>query len=355
MSSLSPGPGAGPPPPAPSPPPAAQPGGSSTAGSVLDVDQCIDKLKKVFQIARENPNIAVRPTPLTEAEVQFITEKAKEILIEEANVHYVPSPVTVCGDIHGQYFDLNELFRVAGNSPNTNFIFLGDYVDRGMFSCETISLLTCLKVRYPRRITLLRGNHESRQITQVYGFFDECMMKYGNARVWRMFTEMFDYLPIAALIDSRVFCVHGGLSPSLQCIDAIRVLERFQEVPHDGPLADLMWSDPDLERPGFNISARGAGYTFGRDVVAQFLRINSVEHVLRAHQLCMEGYQVLFDGSLSTVWSAPNYCYRCGNLASVLEIDEHLSRTWNVFSASADNDRVAPRNPNVVPFQEMFM
>jgi len=138
--------------------------------------------------------------PLAEPEVRALCEKAKEILMEESNVQPVKSPVTICGDIHGQFHDLAELFRIGGKCPDTNYLFMGDYVDRGYYSVETVTLLVALKVRYPQRITILRGNHESRQITQVYGFYDECLRKYGNANVWKTFTDLFDYFPLTALV-----------------------------------------------------------------------------------------------------------------------------------------------------------
>ncbi|KAI5634079.1 calcineurin-like phosphoesterase domain-containing protein [Phthorimaea operculella] len=180
-----------------------------------------------------------------EAEVKALCAKAREILVEESNVQRVDSPVTVCGDIHGQFYDLKELFKVGGDVPETNYLFMGDFVDRGFYSVETFLLLLALKVRYPDRITLIRGNHESRQITQVYGFYDECLRKYGSITVWRYCTEIFDYLSLSAIIDGRIFCVHGGLSPSIQTLDQIRTIDRKQEVPHDGPMCDLLWSDPE--------------------------------------------------------------------------------------------------------------
>lgn len=185
---------------------------------------------------------------------------------------------------------------------------------------------------------LIRGNHESRGVTQSYGFYTECSRKYGNAAVWHHFTDMFDYLSLSCVIDDRIFCVHGGLSPSIHSLDQIRIIDRFREIPHEGPMADLVWSDPDAEHDEFSLSPRGAGYTFGARVVRKFLELNGMNHILRAHQLCNEGYMVMFDDRLSTVWSAPNYCYRCGNLASVLEVGPGGERKWNVFDAAPENE-----------------
>lgn len=230
-----------------------------------------------------------------------------------------------------------ELFKVGGDCPETNFLFMGDFVDRGFHSVETFLLLLALKVRYPDKITLIRGNHESRQITQVYGFYDECLKKYGSVGVWRYCTEVFDYLALAALIDDRILCVHGGLSPQLT-IEDIRLLDRKQEVPHDGAMCDLLWSDPE-EITGWSVSPRGAGYLFGADVVAEFNHTNKVDLIARAHQLVMEGFKWMFNRQLVTVWSAPNYCYRCGNVASVLEFDEKLSTTFKIFEAAQNENR----------------
>jgi diadenosine tetraphosphatase ApaH/serine/threonine PP2A family protein phosphatase len=372
---------------------------------------------------------------IPESQVRELCYKAREILIEEGNVVSVDAPVTICGDIHGQFHDLMELFRVGGDVPDTNYLFMGDFVDRGFYSLESFLLLLCLKVRYPDRITLIRGNHESRQITTVYGFYDECIRKYGSANVWRYCCEVFDYLALGALVlgasseleptgstmndttqstmpiddaqletevlnsrgevtmstyrrrqrsssdastDSRnlspprdisaapgqaparsgapgtgasgnaagshtsrtgaVLCVHGGLSPLIDTVDKIRLIDRKQEVPHEGAMCDLLWSDPD-EIEGWGLSPRGAGFLFGGDIVKQFNYKNDLSLVARAHQLVMEGYKEMFDGGIVTVWSAPNYCYRCGNVAAILELGEDTSNGGTIARSNGDYGR----------------
>jgi serine/threonine-protein phosphatase 4 catalytic subunit len=278
---------------------------------------------------------------ITESEVKSLCSKAMEILIEESNVQRVDAPVTICGDIHGQFYDLKELFKIGGEIPDTNYLFMGDFVDRGFYSVETFLLLLALKVRYPDRISLIRGNHESRQITQVYGFYDECLRKYSSVNVWRYCTEIFDYLSLSAIVEDRILCVHGGLSPAINSLDQIRVIDRKQEVPHDGAMCDLLWSDPeDIE--GWGLSPRGAGFLFGANVVKQFNHANGIDVIARAHQLVMEGFKFMFDKSLVTVWSAPNYCYRCGNVAAVMEVDENRDHKFKTFEAAPQQARGIP-------------
>lgn len=277
---------------------------------------------------------------LSENELKSLCDKVKEILMEESNVQPVHSPVIVCGDVHGQFYDLLELFRQGGEIPTKSYIFMGDFVDRGHHSVETLQLLLCYKARYPQCITLLRGNHESRQVTQVYGFYDECFRKYGSANAWKYCTEVFDYLALACLIDGTVLCVHGGLSPDITTIDQIRLIERNQEIPHEGPFCDLMWSDPD-DIETWAVSQRGAGWLFGSKVTAQFNQINNLQLICRAHQLVQEGYKYMFPmKNLITVWSAPNYCYRCGNVASILAFNENLDREVKIFKEVPESGRM---------------
>jgi serine/threonine-protein phosphatase PPG1 len=279
---------------------------------------------------------------LPQSTVKEICERLKEQFVEESNVVPLKAPITIVGDLHGQFYDLLEIFKIGGKLPDSNYLFLGNYINRGYFSVETISLLVCLKLRYSSRITLLRGSHECRTLTQIYGFYGECMKKYGNVQVWKYFTNLFDYFPISALIDEQILAVHGGLSQSITTIDQIRVIDRFQEIPTEGSLTELVWADPDTEKEGFNLSPRGIGVTFGQDVFNKFLKVNKLDSLVRSNQLCLDGYQTIFGSKLATVWSAPNFCYRCGNVASILEINDQRQKFFNTFVACPDSERVIP-------------
>ncbi|GMM36227.1 phosphoprotein phosphatase PP4 catalytic subunit [Saccharomycopsis crataegensis] len=309
---------------------------------MVDIDRTIELIKNSKHVPEED--------------VKEICQKVQEILIEESNVQLIYPPIVVCGDIHGQLHDLLILFEKNGQVPNSKYLFLGDFVDRGFYSVETFLLLISLKLRYPDRIYLVRGNHESRSITMVYGFYDECLRKYGSVNVWRYCCEVFDYLSLGALIygsnssggdgtGNGVFCIHGGLSPYIEYVDQIKHIDRKKEVPHEGAMCDLLWSDPD-DVPAWAVSPRGAGYLFGENEVKKFLYSNKLNLIARAHQLVMEGYKELFNGGLVTVWSAPNYCYRCGNVAAVLRIDDYLNRDYGLFDAAIkDVDAIPSKNP----------
>ena len=286
---------------------------------------------------------------LSEEDLKQLCEKAKEIFIEESNVQNVSAPVIICGDIHGQIYDLLELFKKGGDIPNSRYVFMGDYVDRGYNGVEVLELLLALKVKYPEHITLLRGNHESRQICFAYGFYEEITRKYGNANAWEYFTDLFDYLPLAALIEGKIFCVHGGLSPYISTVDQIRLINRKMEIPREGVFCDLMWSDPD-DIETWIMSNRGAGWYFGWKVVNEFCFLNNLELVCRAHQLVNDGFKYWFkDQNLVTVWSAPNYCYRCGNKASILKLGYNLERHFDIFDSAPESAKSSPPR-TLVPY-----
>ncbi|KAH0790836.1 Serine/threonine-protein phosphatase ppe1 [Histomonas meleagridis] len=279
---------------------------------------------------------------LPEKDLTLIFKKMKEMLFAVGTIQKLSLPITICGDIHGQLYDLFELFRVSGGVENNTYLFLGDYVDRGYYSIETFTYLCLLKIKYPDRIILLRGNHESRQTNQCYGFYDEFIHLYNNASLWKTCNEVFDLLPLSALIEKKIFCVHGGLSPDIHLIQQISTFERQTELPCSGPISDLCWSDPD-EIESWGINQRGAGWLFGKRPTNEFSHMNKLDLIVRAHQVAMDGYKYHFgEKKLITVWSAPNYMYRTGNDASVLKIDKNMNRQIVVFKAVENDKRVIP-------------
>ena len=302
---------------------------------VMDIDSSIETLRKGLIVCA---NAA-----------KTICLSAIEILAEEPQVLRIMPPVIVCGDIHGQFYDLKELFRVGGEIPDTKYLFLGDLVDRGYYSVETILLLLALKIKHPERLFLVRGNHESRETTLKYGFYEECKRKYeGSLVVWQHCTRAFDFISLSAVIGGKVFCVHGGLSPSVFAVDEINEIKKGP-LPYasSGPASDLVWSDPG-ETNGWEASPRGSGFLYGPDIARQFNHENNTDFICRSHQLAMDGYAWNSNHTVITVWSAPNYCYRCGNVAAIAEFDEHMMHHLKTFEAAPVKDRGAPyRIPSV--------
>ncbi|OIW02700.1 hypothetical protein TanjilG_29476 [Lupinus angustifolius] len=233
-------------------------------------------------------------------------------------------------DIHGQYSDLLRLFEYGGLPPNANYLFLGDYVDRGKQSLETICLLLSYKIKYPENFFLLRGNHECASINRIYGFYDECKRRF-NVRLWKAFTDCFNCLPVAALIDDKILCMHGGLSPELTHLDEIRNLPRPVAIPDTGLLCDLLWSDPGRDVKGWGMNDRGVSFTFGPDTVAEFLAKHGLDLVCRAHQVVEDGYEFFADRQLVTIFSAPNYCGEFDNAGAMMSVDENLMCSFQIL------------------------
>jgi hypothetical protein len=193
----------------------------------IDLDSVIDRL---LEVRGNRPGKAVQ---LQEYEIKYLCTKAREIFIGQPILLELEAPIKICGDIHGQYYDLLRLFEYGGFPPEANYLFLGDYVDRGKQSLETICLLLAYKIKYPENFFILRGNHECASINRIYGFYDECKRRY-NIKLWKTFTDCFNCLPIAAIIDEKIFTMHGGLSPDLQSMEQIRRVMRPTDVPDTG-------------------------------------------------------------------------------------------------------------------------
>ncbi|KAI7878896.1 Metallo-dependent phosphatase [Lichtheimia hyalospora FSU 10163] len=273
---------------------------------------------------------------LSEEQALYILEKGTEILKEEPNLLEVGAPITVCGDIHGQYYDLMKLFEVGGDPANTTYLFLGDYVDRGYFSIECVLYLWSLKMWYPKSFFLLRGNHECRHLTDYFTFKIECRHKYTEP-VYEACMDSFCALPLAAVMNRQFLCIHGGLSPELQTLDDLRNFDRFREPPTHGLMCDLLWADP-LEEFGqektnelfIHNNVRGCSYFFSYHAACAFLERNNLLSIIRAHEAQDAGYRMYRKSkttsfpSVMTIFSAPNYLDVYNNKAAVLKYENNV-------------------------------
>ncbi|CAH8546542.1 unnamed protein product [Schistosoma turkestanicum] len=273
---------------------------------------------------------------LTEEAILRIITDASAILKSEKTMLELEAPITICGDIHGQFYDLMKLFEVGGPPETTRYLFLGDYVDRGYFSLECLIYLFSLKILHPRSLFLLRGNHECRHLTQYFTFRQECIMK-STERVYDACMEAFDFLPLAALINQQFLCVHGGLSPELHTLNDIRKLDRFKEPPAFGAMCDLLWADPcedfGQERNSEHFShntVRGCSYFYSFNACCHFLQANNLLSIIRAHEAQDAGYRMYRKSrqtgfpALITIFSAPNYLDVYNNKAAILKYENNV-------------------------------
>ena len=284
-------------------------------------------MEKLLSVKGNKPGKLV---DLKEEEIKFLIEKSLPIIRDQKMLIELEAPLHICGDIHGQYYDLLRIFDHCGYPGEFTYLFLGDYVDRGKQSLETICLLLCYKIKYPDKVTLLRGNHESSVTNRIYGFYDECKRRY-NVRIWKSFTELFNYLPVAAIIDDKILCMHGGLSPELKNIQNISDIPRPTDIPDTGLLCDLLWSDPDKDVAEYDENDRGVSVVFGEKIVTEFNKKNDLDLIIRAHQVVDDGYEFFAQRQLITIFSAPNYCGEFDNSAGIMIIDEALTCSLKVL------------------------
>ncbi|KAK4286542.1 hypothetical protein QN277_003084 [Acacia crassicarpa] len=276
-------------------------------------------INRLLEFRNANPG---RQATLMEVEIRQLCAASRDVLLRQPILLRLRAPIIICGDIHGQYSDLLRIFGDGGFPPQSNYLFLGDYVDRGKQSLETICLLLAYKVKYPENFFILRGNHECASINRVYGFYDECKRRF-NVRLWKTFIDCFNSLPVAALIEERIICMHGGISPELTNLDQIQSLPRPTEIPESGLLCDLLWADPNGSIRGWATNDRGTSHIFGTDKVAEFLMTNDLDLICRAHQVVEDGYEFFADRQLVTIFSAPNYC-EFDNAAAMMTVNENL-------------------------------
>jgi len=298
--------------------------------SSFNIDQIIERLVAVKQA---RPGTCVN---ISDKEATALIAAAEEVVLRQPVLLRLEAPLQIVGDIHGQFYDLLRLFDFRGLPPHARYLFLGDYVDRGPNGLECMFLLMALKTKYPDQVWLLRGNHECAAINRIYGFYDECKRRY-SVKLWKQFQELFNALPLAALVESRIFCIHGGLSPDMDTPEDLSRVERPVEVPDTGLLCDTLWSDPDKDISGWAENDRGVSYTFGSDVVSRVLEKNDLDLIVRAHQVVEDGYEFLGDRNLVTVFSAPNYCGEFDNCGAMMSVDEGLTCSFQVLKPVDSN------------------
>ncbi|KAG0378566.1 serine/threonine protein phosphatase Pzh1 [Mortierella sp. AD032] len=291
---------------------------SDKSGKSMDIDDMISRLLDAGYSGKIAKSVCLK-----NSEILAICQSARDVLLSQPTLIELNAPVKIVGDIHGQYTDLLRLFEMCGFPPSANFLFLGDYVDRGRMSLETILLLFCYKIKYPENFFLLRGNHECANVTKVYGFYDECKRR-ASIKMWKAFVDVFNCLPIAAIVANKIFCVHGGLSPSLATMADIRAIRRPTDVPDYGLLNDLLWSDPSETALDWEDNERGVSYCFGGSIIQKFLNKHDFDLVCRAHMVVEDGYEFFNDRTLVTVFSAPNYCGEFDNFGAVMSVNEDL-------------------------------
>jgi serine/threonine-protein phosphatase PP1 catalytic subunit len=192
---------------------------------------------------------------LPEDHIVKIVRAAREIFLQQPMLLEIGAPMNICGDTHGQFSDLLRLFEIGGYPPNSNYLFLGDYVDRAKQSIEVITLCLCYKIKYPEHFFLLRGNHECASLNRIYGFYDECKRRY-SVKLWRIFADCFNCMPVAAVVEDKILCMHGGLSPDLDNLSQVFDIPRPTDVPDEGLLCDLLWADPDADVMGWGYNSR---------------------------------------------------------------------------------------------------
>lgn len=275
---------------------------------------------------------------MTTSEIKEVCQAVSEVFLSQPTLLELGTPVKIVGDIHGQFSDLLRIFQKCGMPPKTSYLFLGDYVDRGKKSLETIMLLFCLKLRYPGNIFLLRGNHECANVTKVYGFYDECKRR-SSLKVWRSMVDVFNTLPIAATVGDKIFCVHGGLSPFLTSLKDISTVKRPTDIPENGLISDLLWSDPDPQVKEWSDNDRGVSFCFGRRVLDDFCNKFGFDLVARAHMVVQDGYEFFDKRRLVTIFSAPNYCGDFDNWGAVMSVDKNLTCSFERIEPRATRPR----------------
>lgn len=258
---------------------------------------------------------AILPTMMKD-----ICQSAMEVFRNEQTIVTVTTPVVIVGDLHGHLLDLYRVLANEGLPSRRRYLFLGDLVDRGEFSIETVAMIFLMKILWPSNVFLIRGNHEFAFSCQTSGFYDEVMSVYHDPTIFKAFMDAFSFLPLIAIVDNYILCVHGGIGPNWYSLGQVNHISRPLNDFDSDLLNSMLWSDPNEDIDNYAPSNRGVGYLYGQNAVKEFLSKTHMKIIIRAHECVSDGYQSLFDGKLITVFGASNYCGLVGNKAAVLEV-----------------------------------
>lgn len=308
----------------------------------LDLDHCIESLKS--------------GRLLNYMEIKIVSEKAKQIFKEEQNIVKISPPLTICGNINSQFSNLLEIFKISGDIPETNYLFLGGYSS----SIEVISLLFCLKVRYPKRITLLRGLSEDFGYSQTCGFYEEAKRNYGNEEIFKIICEVFNYLPLAAIINNNIFCISGGLSPDFETLEEINKIDRFVCIDNSDNIFGLMANSP-VEYSywkflyfyniinGWMQDPKSNEEYFLEEVTERFEKKNKIDLIICGRHLMEDGFRFFHNNKLISLFSTPNFGIN-RNKGAIIEIDENMEKKFLFFNKS-----IIKRNKNNLRIPDYFV
>ena len=311
----------------------------------------LDRIQEIYDDLRRTDLQSGDRVFFDRDDLVFLADTTREVVAQDETLVEIQAPVTIIGDIHAQYVDLRAFLKMSGDPETEKFLFLGDYIDRGPNSLEVLVLLFSMKCLFPKNVFLLRGNHEVEDVCGRYGFLDECTERYDED-LFYVFNETFTWLPLAARINSCIFCVHGGICEQLELPDTISEIKRpvTNILDHDtfgSLISDVLWSDPAPKQNGWAFNARGVGWTFGADVCQEWMDQGLIRMLVRAHEVVKEGAEFPFPGvNCVTLFSAPNYSGICGNKGAIMHLDEELRYTFQYITPLNYFPNQAPKEFN---------
>lgn len=316
----------------------------------LLADEVLDLYQPYLE---ESPLVLREPfVPLNLA--RAIGQEAVKVLHQDRTLLRLNGPIVVVGDIHGHLFDLYLILRRYGLPPEVNYLFLGDIVDRGEFSIQTVCLIMTLKVKYPKNVYIIRGNHEFRGPSKRGGFYSECEVIYPKTDIYEVYMRAFDQLPLAATINNRIFCIHGGLVPGFTSVEQLEQIQKLSCDDPEGFIAGLLWGDPAEDIDEFGPSKRGIGYSFGKKAVEKFLASSGMKMIVRGHECVGTGIRFSFDGKLITIFSASQYCGCMTNVAAAALIDADDGITSTEFSVPREIEMKRVIVPEKIVVQKRY-